>query len=249
MVSRIEAIFFDVGNTLRILTDNDSHQFKAKQKITQLLQIKEDPELFCKKVDDRYKVYRKWAFAQMKEAGEEEMWSRWLAPECSRALIATNAVELTYQYRQSMGLRVMVPQGKEVVMELDRRGYVLGMISNVITSREIPDWLEEDGLTPYFKSVALSSVLGIRKPDPRIYLKAAEQAGVAPQYCAYVGDNLQRDVAGTYQAGFGMVIILRDKREEPCLEIPLENTPDRTIDEFTDLLDVFPQVPQVNIFS
>lgn len=249
MGSRIEAIFFDVGNTLRILTDNDAHQYQAKQRITQLLQNNQDPILFCKTLDERYKLYRKWAFENLAEAGEAEMWSRWLAPECSHELIAKNAVELTYHYRQSMGLRVLVPQAKEVVVELDQRGYILGMISNVITSREIPDWLDADGLTPYFKSVALSSILGIRKPDPRIYLQAAEQAGVDPQYCAYVGDNLKRDVAGTYKAGFGMVIIIRDKREEPLLDIPAENRPDILIEEFTDLLDIFPKVPQVSLLK
>jgi HAD superfamily hydrolase (TIGR01662 family) len=241
MVSQIDAIFLDVGNTLRILTKNEEHQSEARRKITQLVGTQENPEAFCKKLDERYKIYRKWAFEQLSEAPEAEIWTRWLAPEFPTEYITRNAVELTYQYRQSLGLRVMVPNGKEVIIELHRRGYTLGIISNVITSQEIPDWLEADGLSQYFQSVILSSVLGIRKPDPAIYLEAARRAGVDPQHCVYVGDNLKRDITGTRKAGFGMVVImLLDPQESKPEENASEDQPDLIIHQFRELLDIFP---------
>src|SRR5690606_31482170 len=98
----------------------------------------------------------------------------------------------------------------------------------------------------YFKSVALSSVLGIRKPDPAIYLYAANQAGVDPSECVYVGDNLNRDVTGTRQAGFGMVVILISPEKLKGSEISEDNTPDAIIHEFTELLEIFPACPQVS---
>jgi len=125
-------------------------------------------------------------------------------------------------------------------LELSRRGYILGIISNVITSREIPDWLEEEGLTPYFQSVVLSSVMGIRKPAPEIYLEAARRAGVLPEKCAYVGDNLKRDVTGTRRAGFGMAVIYISLEELQDAEITDENRPDAIIHSFAQLLDIFP---------
>jgi FMN phosphatase YigB (HAD superfamily) len=246
MSQKIEAIFLDVGNTLRIITDNEPHQAKARQKITELVGTNEDPDLFCEKVDQRYKEYRKWAFENLREAPEHELWTRWLAPEFPKDRIAANGVELTYQYRQSMGFRVVVPFGKEVVIELHNRGYTMGMISNVITSQEILDWLEADGLKPYFKSVALSSVLGIRKPDPAIYLEAARQAGVDPAYCVYVGDNLKRDVTGTRKAGFGMVVIMISPENLLKAEITEDNRPDAIIHEFSELLDIFPSCPNID---
>jgi len=245
MEQRVEAIFLDVGNTLRILTDHEDHQARARKKITELVGTEEDPDLFIQKVDERYKEYRKWAFDHLQEASEAELWTRWLSPEFPKEKIAANGIELTYQYRQSMGLRVVVPNGKEVVIELYNRGYTLGLISNVITSQEIPDWLEADGLSQYFKSVALSSVLGIRKPDPAIYLEAARQAGVDPAYCVYVGDNLKRDITGTRAAGFGMVVIMISPEKLATSEITEENEPDAIIHEFSELLDIFPAFPQV----
>jgi FMN phosphatase YigB (HAD superfamily) len=100
--------------------------------------------------------------------------------------------------------------------------------------------MDAEGFTPYFKSVVLSSVYGRRKPDPAIYLEAARRAGVEPRHCVYVGDNLKRDVSGTRQAGFGMVIILLDPAEEDEAPIEPENQPDLLIHQFRELLDIFP---------
>jgi FMN phosphatase YigB (HAD superfamily) len=100
--------------------------------------------------------------------------------------------------------------------------------------------LEYEKFAPYFKSVVLSSVLGIRKPDPAIYLEAARIAGVAPAKCAYVGDNLKRDVTGARAAGFGMVIIMISLEKLAEGTITDENRPDVIIHDFKELLDIFP---------
>jgi HAD superfamily hydrolase (TIGR01549 family) len=240
MFHNIEAIFLDLGNTLRVLLKDEEHQSRARRKIVEMVGTDETPEAFCEKLDARYKAYRKWAFENLIEAPEAEMWTRWMTPEFPAEKIVPQAVELSYQYRQSKGRRVMVDGGREVIVELHKRGYTLGIISNVITSREIPDWMEADGFTPYFKSVVLSSVFGKRKPDPAIYHEAARRAGVEPAHCVYVGDNLKRDVTGTRAAGFGMVIIMISPEELAEATITDENRPDIIIHEFRELLNIFP---------
>ena len=247
MNPEMDAIFLDLGNTLRILVKDPDHMQRARQKLVDMVGIDEAPEAFCAKVDARYKDYRKWAFETLSEAPESEMWTRWLAPEYPAERIGPLGAELTFQYRQSMGRRVVVDQGKEVVAELHQRGYTLGIISNLIGTREIPDWLVADGFAPYFKSVVLSSVFGKRKPDPAIYWEAARQASVEPARCVYVGDNLKRDVTGTRAAGFGMVIIMISPEELAKAEITDENRPDLFIQQFTDLLNYFPQCPRTSV--
>lgn len=238
-VSDIEAIFLDLGNTLRILLKDEAHQAHARREIARLAGAAADPDAFCAEIDRRYKVYRKWATEHWIEASEAELWTRWLLPDYPAERIAPLATELTFQYRQSMGRRVVQEDGPAVIKELHRRGYTLGIISNVITSREIPDWLEADGLTPYFKSVVMSSVCGKRKPDPAIYHEAAQRAGVAPSRCVYVGDNFARDVVGTRNAGFGMIIIMPDAEDRDAV-VPAEQQPDRIIHTLSELLDIFP---------
>jgi HAD superfamily hydrolase (TIGR01549 family) len=237
----IEAIFLDLGNTLRILVKDHEHMARARQRIVELVGTDEDPVSFAANLDQRYKVYREWAFEHLREAPESEMWTRWMVPEFPPEQIAPLGAELTYQYRQSMGRRVVVDGGREVIEEILRRGYVLGIISNLIGTREIPEWLEAENFTPYFKVVVLSSVLGIRKPDPAIYLEAVRRAGVEPGKCAYVGDNLKRDVTGARAAGFGMVVIMISPDELGGASITDENRPDAIIHQFSGLLDLFPE--------
>lgn len=244
MNPEIDAIFLDLGDTLRILVKDEEHMARARRRIVELLGTDEDPDAFYAKLEERYEVYRKWAFEKMAEAPEAEFWTRWMAPEFPAEKVAPLGVELSFQFRQSKGRRVLVEQGKEVVVELFNRHYILGIISNLITSQEVPDWMEEDGFTPYFKSVVLSSVLGRRKPDPEVYWEAARRAGVEPARCAYVGDNLKRDVTGTKAAGFGMVIIMISPEKLAKSEITVENRPDLIIHRFAELLDYFPERPR-----
>jgi len=240
MTKNIEAIFIDLGNTLRSLVKDEDHMRRARNEITRLVGTDEDPLAFVEKLNARYKGYRKWAFENLAEAPEAELWTRWLVPDFPAERIAPLGGELTYQFRQSMGRRVVVEGGRQVLEELGRRGYTLGIISNLIGTREIPEWLEKEDYARYFKAVVLSSVLGIRKPSPEIYYEAARQAGVKPEQCAYVGDNLKRDVTGTRAAGFGMVVIMMPVEELADAEITDENRPDEIIHNFRKLLDIFP---------
>ena len=236
----IQAIFIDVGDTMRILVKDEPYQAQAQRQLAALAGTHESPENFYARLNERYDEYRKWAFETMIEASEKELWTRWMLPDLPSEKITPVARELAFQFRQSKGRRIVPPDVKPAVIELSKRGYVLGIISNVITECEIPDWLEADGLAPYFRSVLLSSVYGRRKPAPEIYWEAARRAGVTPAQSAYVGDNPKRDVVGTRQAGFGMVVIIMEaaklEKEPPAGE----NKPDVIIHKFSELLNIFP---------
>src|SRR4030042_4578234 len=240
MSTKIDAIFIDLGNPMRILVKNEEYQSNARRRIAELVGTQESPEGLCQRIDERYKKKRKWAFETWIEAPESELWTKCLLPDYPAETLTPIATELTFQFRQSMGKRIVQQDSKHVVSVLGTRGYRLGIISNVITSQEIPDWLEADGFSKYFKSVVLSSVFGHRKPDPQIYWEAARRIGVQPDKCAYVGDNPSRDVVGTRNAGFGMVILLMDPVEVEKDPPIGENKPDVIIHEFKQLLAIFP---------
>ncbi len=124
--------------------------------------------------------------------------------------------------------------------ELVKRGYTLGIIANSISTTEIPEWLEKDGLAQYFKVVLLSAQFGRRKPDPYIYLEAARLAGAEPARCAYVGDNPSRDIEGTRQAGYSMVVILLEAATLSKEPPKGSARPDAIISACQDLLTIFP---------
>ena len=149
------------------------------------------------------------------------------------------AAELTYEYRKSKGERVVVDGGIETVKELCRRGYVLGIISDLVGVNEVDEWLDQDGLRPYFKTIQQSSVTLIRKPHPAIYYYALDEADVTAAESCFVGDNLNRDIVGAKAAGFGMTVgVQYSGKKLPA--ITEENRPDQIITHFSQLLDLFP---------
>jgi HAD superfamily hydrolase (TIGR01509 family) len=236
----VEAIFLDVGNTLRIVIKDPVFMAQARQQLAELTGTDMPPDAFWEMLEGRYQVLRKRAKQQLIEASEREMWTQWMLPDFPAEKVAPLSSKLTRLWRDCDGRRVPRDDVKETVLELSRRGYILGIIANTITETEIPDYLEEYGLTEYFKTVVLSSKVGIRKPNPEIYWEAARRVGVAPSKCVYVGDNPVRDVEGTRLAGYAMMILILEpdtlKKEPPDVEVK----PDYTILEIKELLDIFP---------
>ena len=216
---------------------------RARRRIAELCGETGDPDAFCKFLDYRYEGYRKWCFDTMREATEAELWTKWLVPEYPRKRIIKNAVELTIEFRNKDGRRVVAENGAQSIKDLYENGYKLGIISNLVTSREIPDWLERDDLAQYFGAVLLSCVEGIRKPDPRLSLMACEKLGVEPARCAYIGDNLKRDVEGTRIAGFGMFVLYTTPEKLKKETITDDNRPDAVIFDFAELKELFPKCP------
>ncbi len=241
MGHNIEAIFLDIGNTLRVVVEDPPFMAQAKKDLMALAGTGEPENVFFEGLETRWKAYRKQSKASLREASERELWTQWLLPDCPAERIGPLAGRLTRLWRDHDGRRIPRPDAKETILELDRRGYILGIIANTITETEIPDWMEADGVTNYFKAVVLSSKVALRKPDPEIYWEAARRAGVEPVRCAYVGDNPVRDVEGTRAAGFGLMILFLEPatlaKEPPDREFP---KPDYTIRETRDLLDIFP---------
>ena len=235
----IQAIFLDVGNTLRVVVADESFAAQARQQLMALVGTREPEEAFFAQLDARWKAYRKWSFENLTEASEKELWTRFMLLDYPADIIGSLSAKLTRLWRDKDGRRVPRPDVKPTVVELSERGYTLGIIANTITETEIPDWLEADGLTSYFKAVVLSSQVRYRKPGPEIYWEATRRIGVEPARCAYVGDNPIRDVEGTRKAGFAMTIIMLDPEEKK--ELPTGDVkPDRIIHECSDLLAIFP---------
>lgn len=238
MDQQYKAVFFDLGGTLRIALHPEAYERHARRKLAELSGTDLPFETFYQLVEARYEPYRKWALEECKEAGDEELWCKWLLPDFDPAHIRPICHELSYQYRQSKGYRVIVDGGLEVLHTLHDWGYKLGIISNLIGETEIPDWLEEDGLDGLFDCVVLSSVCHLRKPAPEIYRMACRQLNVAPEECVSVADNLKRDVTGAKAAGIGCNIIFRSPEKKHPVEFTDENRPDAVIAAFPELLDL-----------
>ena len=240
-LSDIQTIFFDIGSTLRVTDKDPAFIAEGRRKLAALAKSDEDPEVFYKKLKDRYDAYREVSKVALLDYPEIELWQQIMLPDVDGEYVAAHAQELTTLWRDGTnGRRVTRFDTVDTIRELHRRGYKLGIIANTITEAEITDWMIEEGISHCFTTSILSSKVRLRKPDPAIYHLAARCIGSAPESCAYVGDNPVRDVEGAVNAGYGAMVLFEDAgtadREGKAPTVQ----PDYRIHGIPELLDLLP---------
>jgi putative hydrolase of the HAD superfamily len=82
------------------------------------------------------------------------------------------------------------------VRELRRQGIHMGLISNSWSV----DHYDRDLLKELFEVVVISGEVKLHKPQPEIYLLAAERLGVKPRACLFV-DDLRENCEGAEAVG------------------------------------------------
>jgi HAD superfamily hydrolase (TIGR01509 family) len=96
-------------------------------------------------------------------------------------------------------------QTAQALRRLRAAGLRLGVVSN--SDGRVEQALEAAGLRDYFDVVLDSALLGVEKPDPRIFLAALDALGVAPEEALYVGDLYEVDIVGARAAGMAAVLL------------------------------------------
>ncbi len=94
----------------------------------------------------------------------------------------------------------------ELLAELSRRGVPIGIVSNatgfvaeVLMGLGVCQVGPGDGVE--VEVIVDSAVVGVEKPDPRIFGFALDVVGSAPERTLYVGDTVRNDVLGARAAG------------------------------------------------
>lgn len=124
----------------------------------------------------------------------------------------------------------------EVLDELRRRGFRLGLISDC--SSEICERWEATPYAGRLDTAVLSYQEGCRKPDPRLYAAAAARLGVEPGSCWYVGDGGSREHAGAARAGMLPVLVANGAVPEAAQtrDDPDDYRPELVIEDIVDVL-------------
>ena len=95
---------------------------------------------------------------------------------------------------------VLLPGAVETLRELKRRGYLLGAVTNGVSSLQNIK-LDTAGIRDLFDVVVVSGDIGIYKPDRRIFDEACRRAGVRNDQALFVGDHPVNDIEGALGAG------------------------------------------------
>ena len=102
-------------------------------------------------------------------------------------------------------------RNRALLRRLARR-FRMGVVSN--SYGNMPALLAEADLAPF--AVILDSVLvGISKPDPALYVLAAERLGLPPATILHVGDSWERDVVPAHTVGMRTAWVARTGAAQP----------------------------------
>jgi putative hydrolase of the HAD superfamily len=88
------------------------------------------------------------------------------------------------------------------------KGIPIGIITNGSVEQQAAK-IRATGIGDRVESVVISEGVGMRKPDPGIFLHAAERLGASPGECVMVGDNYEADYLGARKAGMAAFLMER----------------------------------------
>lgn len=98
-----------------------------------------------------------------------------------------------------------MPYAQQTLQALKDRGYTLAAASSTPYQRTCSH-LRHAELYDYFDVIVCGDMVARGKPEPDIFLKAAELADTAPENCVVVGDT-PADVLGATAAGIPVILI------------------------------------------
>ena len=112
--------------------------------------------------------------------------------------------------------------------------YQLAVISNNFGNTR--GWCDEYGLSPLLEVIIDSTVLGIAKPDARIFEAALSELGVMSSQAIYVGDSYAADMVGGKNAGMWTAWLVGDQMK-PCPDPSMVDVHLSHLHELTSFLE------------
>jgi putative hydrolase of the HAD superfamily len=132
----------------------------------------------------------------------------------------------------SEGGKAAYPDARSTLLELQRRGFLLAIVTNrAFGGERFRNDLRAAGLDIGWDAAAVSVEVGYLKPHPALFKAALEGLAAAPDEVLMVGNSLAEDIAGAQALG----IAAAWRRSTPDAD---RVEPDYTFDELSELLEL-----------
>lgn len=240
----IKAVLFDLGGTLHKSSSPPGRDLWFAQRLIERfsdygIKLEGGAELLAGRLAINSEVYKHESEVTLRELPSAQIWSDYYLREygLERERLEPFAEELSFLYDYERPCVMRREHLRETMMELKAMGLRLGVISNIISRSVVRHFLAEYGIEELMDCVITSAETGIRKPSPEIFRAAERALGLGPEELAYVGDTISRDVIGTRNAGWAMMIQIRN----PSIahrDAGMEHsgyTPDALIEDLADI--------------
>ncbi len=209
----IKAILYDVGGVLYTSYNDEELRLDfAKRLLLKLRTYGIELDVSAKDLDvsltTRAREYKTYAEDTMRELPSIRIWKDYFLRDfdVDEEKLLPFAEDLSFYYDSARVQMTPRPRLKETLETLHDMGIRQAIANNIMSTTFVPYFVEKAEVGQFFDFILMSSQIGIRKPDPRIFHMAAEKLGVLPEDCAYVGDTISRDVRGVRNAGLAMMI-------------------------------------------
>ncbi len=228
-----KGIFFDLyGTLIDILTDEvDPWVYSTLSRYLSYRGIQIAPKELKKTYFEDIQSQLKQSNESYPEVDVYKIFSNMMHRYGNKTYSKASIVDTAVLFRSLTIRRFEVFQGVyEVLISLAEK-YELALISDaqwVFTEPEMAML----GLTPFFKFRILSSRLGFKKPDVRLFDMAMKRLMISPEESVYIGDNPQKDLLGAKKAG--MKFILFGSEFKPHNDFQ----PDRHFTDYSELLKI-----------
>ena len=241
----ITSVLFDMGGTLEDIYVDAQSEWEAIDRLRDMLASYGldpgvDREELKRRVDAGWARYGGYRDASGVELKPVPIWRDYVLEDFRfpAERLEPHCEEIAHMWEVTHFHRALRPRAAEMLEGLKGLGLKLGIISNTAALYQVFDTLKEYGIRDYFQDVTLSSVTGIRKPDPDIFAVALHQLQSAPEECVYVGDTISRDIIGSKRAGFAKAIQIRSRLtcEKDC-GVKRAFEPDCVVE---DIYEVYP---------
>lgn len=222
---RAKAIFFDLGETLVTQNIEDNLvTIKALGKISNIIPRSKTPSELFKIYREGYKMNEAFRTKNHVEipiqAWMVQLLRRALGQEPEDSLVE-EAIKIVVSARAKNS--VMLPDSKPLLEKLTKRKTGLGIISNVSSHEVAVEILRRVELLDYFDTVVTSAFVGIRKPDPGIFLYALMQLNLQPREAVIVGDSERHDVWGGSITGMHTVLVSKKPMTDSIADYRFQN--------------------------
>jgi len=111
----------------------------------------------------------------------------------------------------------LFPDTLPVLKEVRRSGHAMALVSDAQKVFAL-DEIRFLGLNEFFPYLVLSTYLGFKKPDPRLFSIASSLLEIDPAEMVYVGDNPDKDIQGAKETGMKTILVRSPRPRYPRVE-------------------------------
>lgn len=207
----ITDIFFDLDHTL---WDFEKNSALAFQLLFDRYKIEIDVPRFLATYEPINLQY--WKLYREEKIDKENMRRKRLTDTFAKFNVrySTDYIDaLAESYINFLPLNNYLLEGTVEILDYLKPKYQLHIITNGFEEVQHKK-LFNSNIHHYFKTVTNSERVGVKKPNPKIFYYALQQANTTSEKSVMIGDNLEADILGAEAVGIKSVLLTSNHQEK-----------------------------------